>query len=270
MRPRSFQSRSGPVRAPRLSPPKQRPLRFTHRLHLTKSADFDRLYKEGRKIVFPELVFYYAPQTADTRSRISRFGFCVSRKMGKAVVRNRVKRIMREAVRLMLPEVAPGYDIAINSRTRCNDLSMPEVQRIIRTALVQASMLLPLDARPPASESPRYGNALRKGVLPARPIPPGVTGIRPRITPPVGGPTPMSAPIRPSSGIPPVVRNVSREFPPTHTVTAELPPAEAPHRPAPVAPPRARPSFRPSPGITRRVRASLGNRRSEDDRNTDS
>jgi hypothetical protein len=171
--------------------------------------------------------------------------------MGKAVIRNRVKRIMREAVRLMLPEVVPGYDIAINSRTRCKDLSMPEVQRIIRTALVQASMLRPLDAGPPASERARYGHTPRKGVLPARPTLP-------------------SAPVRPAPGILSVVRNVSLEFPPTRPVTLEPPSAEPPVRRAPVAPPATRLSFRPSPGITRQVRASLGNRRTGDDRNTDS
>ena len=47
---------------------------------------------------------------------ISRFGFSVSRRIGNAVVRNRVRRLMREAVRLQRDLVSPGWDVALIAR----------------------------------------------------------------------------------------------------------------------------------------------------------
>lgn len=47
---------------------------------------------------------------------ISRFGFSVSKRVGRAVVRNLVRRRVREAVRLRLPDIATGYDVVFVAR----------------------------------------------------------------------------------------------------------------------------------------------------------
>lgn len=61
------------------------------------------------------LALSYARQSAEQRG-VSRVGFSVSKRVGGAVVRNLVKRRLREAVRRLLPRVAPGWDLVITPR----------------------------------------------------------------------------------------------------------------------------------------------------------
>ncbi len=52
-----------------------------------------------------------------SRYRRSRVGFCVSKKLGKAVVRNKVRRRLRELMRSLEPEVGPHWDLVILAKT---------------------------------------------------------------------------------------------------------------------------------------------------------
>ncbi|HVC81985.1 MAG TPA: ribonuclease P protein component [Chloroflexota bacterium] len=81
-----------------------------HRLRL--SSDFARVRREGRAWSHPWLVVTAVPNGG----RVSRVGFTVSKRVGKAHVRNLVRRRLREAMRAHLPHLAPGYDIVIISR----------------------------------------------------------------------------------------------------------------------------------------------------------
>jgi ribonuclease P protein component len=64
----------------------------------------------------PTLVLSYARQSAEVRG-ITRVGFSVSKRVGDAVVRNRVKRRLREIVRRRLPQVMPGWDLILTPAT---------------------------------------------------------------------------------------------------------------------------------------------------------
>ena len=81
-----------------------------HRLR--RSADFARVRREGRAWSHPWLVVTAAPNGGT----VSRVGFTVSKRVGKAHVRNLVRRRLRETVRACLQDLAPGYDVVIISR----------------------------------------------------------------------------------------------------------------------------------------------------------
>ena len=74
-----------------------------------------------------------------TDGPLSRFGFTASRAVGNAVVRNRVRRRMREAAR-SLP-VAPGWDIVFNSRVQAARATYAQIQDQMRTLLERAELL---------------------------------------------------------------------------------------------------------------------------------
>lgn len=75
---------------------------------------FRRLYAKGKSAASGTLVLY----VRRTGGRPTRLGLTVSTKVGKAVVRNRVRRRLREIYRLHSPAVARGWDIVIVARVR--------------------------------------------------------------------------------------------------------------------------------------------------------
>ena len=81
---------------------------------LKKNSDFRRLYAKGKSAVTPYLVVYTRPN----RLGENRLGYTVSVKLGHAVVRNRVRRRLREIYRLNAPRLKQGYDIVIVARSR--------------------------------------------------------------------------------------------------------------------------------------------------------
>ena len=83
------------------------------RFRLRKSGDFQLVRREGRSWAHPLLVLYARPNALDQ----TRFGFVVSKRIGGAVVRNRVRRRLREAVRLRLAMVRPGWDVLFIARS---------------------------------------------------------------------------------------------------------------------------------------------------------
>ena len=81
---------------------------------LKKNSDFRRLYAKGKSAVTPYLVVYTRPN----RLGENRLGYTVSVKLGHAVVRNRVRRRLREIYRLNAPQLKQGHDIVVVARSR--------------------------------------------------------------------------------------------------------------------------------------------------------
>ena len=79
---------------------------------LVHSKRFQQVYREGQSFVHSLMIL--RALTNDLPH--SRFGFVVSKRIGKAVVRNRIKRRMREAMRLRVKQVSPGWDVVLVAR----------------------------------------------------------------------------------------------------------------------------------------------------------
>lgn len=69
-----------------------------------------------------------------------RVGFAVSRRVGGAVVRNRVRRRLREALRQELQGVRPGTDVVLAARRECADAGFDQIRQALRTALKRAGV----------------------------------------------------------------------------------------------------------------------------------
>ena len=90
-----------------------------------ENYEFRRLYAKGRSGVSPYLVVYVRP---NRRGR-NRLGVTVSPKLGHAVVRNRVRRRLREIFRLNQGGLAQGYDMILVARTRAVGAEYRELER---------------------------------------------------------------------------------------------------------------------------------------------
>lgn len=88
---------------------------FPKSAHLLKHADFDRVYREGKRHFSRPMTFFYLRRQTDSPSG-PRVGFTVGRVLGGAVERNRMRRRLREAVRLELARLNTPVDVVINPK----------------------------------------------------------------------------------------------------------------------------------------------------------
>lgn len=79
---------------------------------------------------------------APNRRRTSRCGFVVAKRLGRAVARNRIRRRVREAVRLLYPQIAPGWDIVFIARSPAlAEIAFPQLQALVQQLLQRAGIL---------------------------------------------------------------------------------------------------------------------------------
>jgi ribonuclease P protein component len=98
-------------------------LRRPARGRLSRSAEFERVYRQGRSTANRHLVLYSFPNASSERPRL---GLSVSRKVGGAVERNRVKRLLREAFSQAEADLAAGHDIVVVARPPAGELAERE------------------------------------------------------------------------------------------------------------------------------------------------
>jgi ribonuclease P protein component len=111
----------------------------THRLR--KHADYQLVYKAGRKQFGKQLAYFHAlrpePSAIQDARRSDtagpRIGLTVPKALGKAVDRNRIKRRMREAVRAALPLLTSPVDIVLHPRRSVIDLDFAQLKREVAT-----------------------------------------------------------------------------------------------------------------------------------------
>jgi ribonuclease P protein component len=114
----------------------------THRLR--KHADYQLVYKSGRKQFAKQMGYFYWQRPAERRSETTgpRIGLTVPKTLGKAVDRNRIKRRMREAVRHALPLLTAPVDVVLHPRRTVMTMEFAALEREVAVVFraVQAAL----------------------------------------------------------------------------------------------------------------------------------
>ena len=104
---------------------------------LTQSTDFKRVRRCGKSYAHPLFVLVIMPAEGER----TRFGVTASRSIGSAVQRNRAKRLVREALRLLLPEIKSGWMAVIITRPPILRAEFTEINSSLRQLLLKADLV---------------------------------------------------------------------------------------------------------------------------------
>ena len=108
----------------------QRPFRLRHR------RDFQRLRAEGKSWQGAPFLISVSPNQLPH----NRYGFIVGKRIGKAVVRNRLRRQLREAVRSLHHQIKQGYDLVVIARPPSLALAYWDLRQVLIKMLRQAGL----------------------------------------------------------------------------------------------------------------------------------
>ncbi len=97
---------------------------------LRKHADYQRVYKDGKRQSLPLMTYFFAPRAASG----SRVGLTAGKVLGNAVVRNRIKRRMRAAVRLHRAELTGDVDLILHPRKTVLEAEFSAIERDVLRA----------------------------------------------------------------------------------------------------------------------------------------
>lgn len=109
-------------------------MRYT--VSIKKNRDFRRLYSKGKTAANAYLAVY----CRRNKTAVSRLGLTVGTRVGKAVVRNRVRRLIRESYRLREEQIKKGYDLVIVARTRAADASYWQIDAALAALLQKVGL----------------------------------------------------------------------------------------------------------------------------------
>jgi ribonuclease P protein component len=109
-------------------------------LRLRKGSEFSRVRQQGRSLASRLLILAWVPNE-DGKLRI---GFIVGKRISKrAVERNYIKRLLSEAIRSLLPELSPGWDIVLRARYAITTVDLYVLEQEIVSLLRRARLLKP-------------------------------------------------------------------------------------------------------------------------------
>jgi ribonuclease P protein component len=107
------------------------------KFRLTRSTDFKRVRRTGKSYAHPFVVLVV--QASETQR--ARVGVTAGRSVGRAVQRNRAKRLLREAMRPLLPQLVPGWDLVLIARPALPSSSLQEIRMALTNLLRRAHLI---------------------------------------------------------------------------------------------------------------------------------
>lgn len=105
---------------------------------IKENKDFRRLYYKGKTAAYPFVAVYLRKNN----SEINRLGITVSTKVGKAVTRNRIKRLIREVYRLHESEIKTGIDIVVVARNKAKNATYGDIEKSLMSCFSKLSVLI--------------------------------------------------------------------------------------------------------------------------------
>jgi ribonuclease P protein component len=106
------------------------------KFRLTRSDDFKRVRRNGKSYAHPLVVLTAQPnEHAELH-----IGFAAGRALGNAVKRNRARRMLREAMRRLLPSLASGWDMVLIARPKLASASLEEIRAALVDLLQRAGI----------------------------------------------------------------------------------------------------------------------------------
>jgi len=133
--------------------------KFAKSNRILKKLEFKQVFDGGSKVVCRQLVVYAIPSnkktgdsssSATTSEQQSRIGLVVSRKVGGAITRNKVKRRLREAFRHLLPDLPknPGLDFVVIARHNAGQATYTQISGGLHTSLNRLSKRAKSERKP--------------------------------------------------------------------------------------------------------------------------
>lgn len=111
------------------------------KFRLTRSEDFKRVRRSGKSYAHPLVVLIV--QTHDQPRALTRVGVTAGRTVGTAVYRNRAKRLLREAMRTLIPDIAPGLDLILIARPGLVSATLEDTHQALLNLLQRAQIFIP-------------------------------------------------------------------------------------------------------------------------------
>ncbi|WZL73161.1 ribonuclease P protein component [Clostridiaceae bacterium 35-E11] len=106
-------------------------------LRLNDSSDFKKIFAKGSSVANHYLVLFFMR----TNQSCNRVGFIASKKVGKSVIRNRARRLMKESFRLYSDKIAKGYDIIFIARVHMKEAEYKDVEKAMVHILKKGKLL---------------------------------------------------------------------------------------------------------------------------------
>ena len=105
-------------------------------LRLRKDSDFKNIYRKVKSLATKTLVFYFIKNDLG----YTRVGYSISKKVGKAVTRNRIRRLIKENLK-DIPDLKDGYDIIFIGRIPSSESDYKEIGKSIRYLFRKSGVL---------------------------------------------------------------------------------------------------------------------------------